>query len=567
MFERTLGSLRRPLFAVGVFGFALNVLALTVPLHMMHVYDHVLTSRSPTTLLFISLLAVGLLAALGLIDMFRSRLLVRVAARFDDALSDRLFAAAVADRLAGRSENPGQPLRDLDTFRTFVSGSALPVLFDAPWAPIFIALIFMLHPLLGVVALAGAAVLLLTTLVNERATRRLSQRASNDTMAAAAFADSALRNAEVIEAMGMRPAIGGRWRRRYGAAVRGHAATADRAGGFVAIAKFWRPFLQVAMLSVGAWLAIENLITPGVMIASSIIMARALAPVEGAIGSWRGIITARSAYQRLRETLARYGEPPTRMQLPDLRGEVSVANLFVAPPRVMRPVVKGITFSLSPGEVMGVIGPNASGKSTLARALIGAWPILSGEIRLDGAALGDLDRTRIGGSIGYLPQDIELFDGTIAENIARFGDADPEGVLDAARLAGLHDVILRLPKAYDTPIGPGGETLSGGQRQRIGLARALYGAPVLVVLDEPNANLDAEGEDALLDAIAALKARGATVIVIAHRPNLVAMVDRLMVLRDGTIEMIGPRAEVLARVTRPPASRDGAPVVAKFAGR
>ena len=557
------GRMRPSLIAVGLFSLAINVLTLTVPLHMLHVYDHVLTARSGATLFFLTLLAIGLLAALGLIELFRSRVLVRAGVQLDHDFAERMFGAAVSDKLRGRSDNPTQALRDLDALRGFVSGGALPVLFDAPWAPIFIAVTFLLHPLLGAIALAGATVLLLTALANESATRRRSQSATADTIAAAGFADQALRNAEVIEAMGMAPALIERWQNRHRLAVDGHAMVADRSGSFVAIAKFWRPLLQVGMLAGGAWLAIDNIITPGVMIASSIIMSRALAPIEGAIGSWRGFLSARTAYHRLRETLGRHGDTPSRMALPDLKGDLLVSNLYVAPPRAVKPVLKGISFSLAPGAAIGVIGPSASGKSTLARALVGAWPIVSGEIRLDGAALADLDRARIGRRIGYLPQDIELFDGTVAENIARFGEPDPEGVLTAANLAGLHNIILRLPQAYDTPIGPGGEALSGGQRQRIALARAVYGRPALVILDEPNANLDAEGEDALLTAIVALKKQGTAVVVIAHRPTIVGAVDNILLLRDGVMEMLGPRAEVLAKVTRPAS----APVIVKTGTR
>jgi len=568
LLDTTVAQMRPLLTAVGIFSLAINVLALTVPLHMMHIYDHVLTSRSGATLLFITLLAVGLLAGLGFLELFRTRVLVRVAARVDRSLGEALFAAAVADRLLGRSDNPGQALRDLDTLRTFVSSGALPVLFDAPWAPVFIVVTFLLHPALGFVGLGGAVFLLVTALINERVSRRQISAAAVETIAAAALADQALRNAEVIQGMGMRPAVVGRWRTRQDAAAVAHAAAADLAGAFVAVAKFWRPFLQVGLLATGAWLAIENLITPGVMIASSIIMARALAPVEGAIGSWRGFVNARGAYRRVHDVLARHATPEPRMPLPELRGEVRVSNLFVAPPRAVKPVLKGISFVLAPGESLGVIGPSASGKSTLARALVGAWPIVSGEIRLDGASLADLDRARIGPRIGYLPQDVELFDGTVAENIARFGVPDADRVVTAARMAGLHDLILRLPQGYDTRIGPGGEALSGGQRQRIALARALHGDPAIVILDEPNANLDAEGEEALLSAMAALKERGATVIMIAHRPNTLAAVDRILVLRDGAVEALGTRSEILARFTRPPAPvREPGSVVTKIASR
>ena len=542
----------RPAFAaVALFSLAINILTLTVPLHMLHVYDHVLTSRSGTTLLFLTLLAVGLLAALGCIEVFRSRILVRIGTRLDHELGDRLFNAAIADKLRNRSENPAQNLRDLDALRAFAGGNALPVLFDAPWAPVFIGITFLLHPLLGTIALVGACVLLTTALINETSTRQRTRTATAETISAASFADSAVRNAEVIEAMGMAPAIIRRWQGKQRKAVEGHATVADRSAGFVAVAKFWRPFLQISMLAAGALLAIGNIITPGVMIAASIIMARALAPVEGAIASWRTFLAARTAYERLRSSFANCAEMPARMELPDPNGELAVSNLYVAPPRIVKPVLKGVSFNLSPGEALGVIGPSASGKSTLARALVGAWPILSGEIRLDGATLNNFDRARLGRRIGYLPQDIELFDGTVAENISRLGDAEPEAVLDAARLAGLHDMILRMPQGYDTTIGPGGEGLSGGQRQRIALARALFGRPSLLVLDEPNASLDTEGEDALLSAVSALKAGGAAIVIIAHRPTITVAVDRILVLREGSVEMLGPRAEVLARFTRP----------------
>lgn len=567
-FAATFGRIRPSLIAVGLFSLAINLLMLTVPLHMLHVYDHVLTARSSITLLFLTLLAAGLLAALGLLELFRSRILVRVGVQLDHDFGERLFSAAVSDKLRGRADNPAQALRDLDTLRGFVSSGALPILFDAPWTPIFIVVTFLLHPLLGLIALAGAIVLLLTALINESTTRKRSQTANVETIAAAGFADSALRNAEVMEAMGMTPALVNRWQRKHRVAVDGHAMVADRSGGFVAIAKFWRPFLQVGMLAGGAWLAIDNIITPGVMIAASIIMSRALAPIEGTIGSWRTFLSARSAYHRLRETLTRHAEQPPRMPLPDLKGELAVSNLFVAAPRSVKPILRSVSFTLSPGAALGVIGPSASGKSTLARALVGAWPAVSGEIRLDGAALPDLDRARIGRQIGYLPQDIELFDGTVAENIARFGEPDTEVVLAAAHLTDLHNAILRLPQAYDTQIGPGGEALSGGQRQRIALARAVYGCPALVILDEPNANLDAEGEDALLGTIVALKKQGSAVIVIAHRPTIVGAVDNILVLRDGAVDMFGLRAEILARVARPVVPpREVAPVVVKTGTR
>jgi PrtD family type I secretion system ABC transporter len=559
--DDVLSRSRGALAAVGLFSFAINVLLLVVPLHMLHVYDHVLTSRSGPTLLFLSMLAAGLLGALGLLELARSRVLTRLGARLDAELGSRLFAAAVGDRLAGRSDAAAQPLRDLETLRGFITGGGLPVLFDAPWAPFFIAVTFLLHPWLGLVALVGALALFLVAVLNDATTRRLSNDAATESIAAGAFAESALRNAEAIEAMGMGPAVARRWHARHDRALAGQLRVAERSGAFSAIAKFWRPFLQIAMLSAGAWLAIQQVISPGVMIAGSIVMARGLAPVEAAIASWRGFVAARRARNRLSEVLARHQRAAAPMKLPRPKGAVELSNLCVAPPRTVKPVLRGIGFALAPGEALAVIGPSAAGKSTLARALVGIWPALSGEVRLDGAALRDYGREDLGRCIGYLPQDVELFDGTVADNIARLGDADPEGVVAAARLAGVHETILRLPQGYETAIGPGGEALSGGQRQRIALARAVYGEPALVVLDEPNSGLDTEGEEALRMAIAALKAMGTTVVIVAHRSSAIAAVDKILVVRDGAMEMIGPRAEVLARVTRP------MPAVAAVGGR
>jgi PrtD family type I secretion system ABC transporter len=549
--DEMLSRSRGALAAVGMFSLAINVLLLVVPLHMLHVYDHVLTSRSEATLFFISLLAVGLLVALALLELARSRVLTRLGARIDVEFGDRLLAAAVADRVAGRHDAAAQPLRDLEVLRGFVTGGGLPVLFDAPWAPFFIAVTFLLHPWLGLIALFGGVALFLVALLNELTTRRLSNEAAAESITADGFVDSALRNAEVVAAMGMGPDVARRWRARHDRALSGQLRVAERAGAFAASAKFWRPFLQIAMLSAGAWLAIQQVITPGVMIAGSIVMARGLAPVEAAIASWRGCAAARRARRRLDEVLARHDRAATPMPLPRPKGTVELTNLFVAPPRTVKPVLKGVSLSLAPGEALAVIGPSAAGKSTLARGLVGLWPPLSGEVRLDGAALGDYDRAALGRRIGYLPQDVELFDGSVADNIARFGEPDPEGVIAAARLAGAHEMILRLPQGYDSAIGPGGEALSGGQRQRIALARAVYGTPSLVVLDEPNSNLDAEGEEALRAAVAGLKALETAVVIVAHRPSAISGVDKILVLRDGAVEMFGPRAEVLARVARP----------------
>ena len=546
-----LAVFRRSLVAVGVFSLVINALALTVPLHMMQVYDRVLSSHSGATLFFLSTLAAFLLAIFGLLELVRSRVLLRLGTGFDDLFGERLFAAAIADRLHGSGDPPGQGLRDLETVRSFLSGGSLPLLFDAPLCPLFIAAVFLLHPVLGLVALAGALLLLAIAILNETITRAPLREAARESMAATAFAEASLRNADAIEAMGMRAALVRRWQARHRTALIRQSVAADRGTWLSSGAKFVRPLLQVAMLSAGAALAIEQVITPGLMIAASIIMGRALAPVEGAITMWRGFVGARAAYARLRNVLGRHPDRSPPMALPAPAGALEVNGVFASPPRTVKPVLRGVSFALAPGEALGIIGPSAAGKSTLARVLVGVWPVLAGEIRLDGAALADWDRSELGRHVGYVPQDIELFDGTVAENIARCDEPDSHKVIAAARLARVHEMILRLQRGYETTLGEGGAALSAGQRQRIALARALYGDPALVVLDEPNSNLDGDGEDALRAAILGLKAAGKTVVIIAHRPNVVGVVDKILMLRDGATELFGPRAEVLARVTRP----------------
>ncbi len=535
--------------AVGIFSFFINALMLTVPLYMLQVYGRVLASRSEDTLLMLTLLALGLLLTLGLVDLARSRVLVRVGARFDNRLSDSVLSAMLVNRLRSQRAH-GQPLRDLETIRTFLTGPGLLALFDAPWTPIFILVIFVLHPVLGFVAAGGAVVLFALAIVGELITRGPLREASKVSVNSHAFAESSLRNAEAIQAMGMMTGLLRRWLRRQEAAIGLQALASDRAGAVSASAKIVRQLLQIGMLGVGAYLAIRQVITPGVMVVASIIMARALAPVEVAINSWRSFLSARSAYARLQYLMAQWRPSQEPMKLPKPSGALAVEGVVAAPPGATKAILKGVSFALSKGEMLGLIGPNAAGKSTLARLLVGVWEPAAGHIRLDGADVCHWSREQLGPHVGYLPQDVELFDGTVAENIARFHE-QPEGdkVVAAANRAGVHEMILELPEGYDTPIGEGGSVLSAGQRQRIALARALYGDPALIVLDEPNSNLDAEGEEALRTALTNLRAAGKTVIVIAHRPAIINAVDKLLVLRDGRVNMFGPPAEVLPSVT------------------
>ncbi|MEO1142313.1 MAG: type I secretion system permease/ATPase, partial [Pseudomonadota bacterium] len=418
--------------------------------------------------------------------------------------------------------------------------------------------IYLLHPYLFAVAAMGALILFIIALANEFATRTPLRDASHHSSNATNFSQHLLSHAETVESMGMLPGLKRRWLEENRKALSQQAKASDRAGVMTAMSKFVRPVLQVAILGTGAWLALAQEISPGAMVAASIIMGRALAPVEGAISNWRSFVMARASYGRLKEIFLQDGRHVSKHPLRKPKGLINVEKLVLAPPGVETPVIKGISFAINPGEVVGVIGPSASGKSTLARALVGVWGATNGSVRLDGMNIHQWNHLEVGENLGYLPQDVELFEGTIADNISRFNEAEKDAVIEAAVMANVHDLILHLPRGYDTIVGPGGAVLSGGQRQRIGLARAIFGAPKFIVLDEPNSNLDSEGEAALRQALEKLKESGATVVVIAHRPSVLSVADKIMVLRDGMIEQYGPRDEVMGNVTRvvkPPESK------------
>ena len=534
-----LGVLKR----VAFFSFFINLLTLTSSIYMMQVYDRVLGSRSGPTLLYLTLFAGACLATLAALEVVRSRLLVRLGTRFDAQLSGLVFMRTLT---AGRS---GQGLRDLDQLRTFLTGPHILSLLDAPWMPIYIGLVYLLHPWLGHVALVGGVLLFLLALWNERDTREPIGEAGKQMAASTQFAEVSARNAEAVRAMGMLPGLTALWRKRHDLGIGLQGVASDRAGNVAAVAKALRFFLQIAILGVGAWLVIQQECTGGVMIASSIIMGRGLAPVEAAIGGWRGFLQARESYGRLLKGFGSDAADAPTMPLPKPDGKLVFEGVSGGPPDLRKFTVQGLSFSLEPGVVLGITGPSAAGKSTLARLAVGVWRPGAGVVRLDGANIADWNREDVGPHIGYLPQDIELFPGTVAENIARFGAVDADRVVDAAQLAGAHQVILELPQGYDTPIGPAGVNLSGGQRQRIGLARAFYGRPPLIVLDEPTSNLDAEGEGAVRQAMEALRGQS-TMIVIAHRPAVLGGTDQLMVVFKGQIANFGPTSEVMPVITR-----------------
>lgn len=537
--------------ATAGFSFFINLLLFAAPLYMLQVYDRVLASRSESTLVMLTIAVAMMLAVMGVLELIRSKVLARIGLHLDGALGGRIFSATFRRALSGPGAAHGQPLRDLDTLREFSTGQGIVVFFDAPWTPLFIAVAWILHPILGMVSLAGAVIILSLAIANELLTRRSLRQGSAEAINASEFAESTLRNAEVLRAMGMLPALASRWRERHHRALGCSAVAASRAGMLTAASKTIRMFLQSLILGVGAWLAIKQEISPGAIIACSIIMGRALAPVEMAVGHWKGFSAARSAFARLSALLDGLPAERDSLSLPAPKGALDVDRVIAAPPGVTSPVLKGVSFALQPGEIMGVVGPSAAGKSTLARCLMGVWPAAGGTIRLDAAEIASWNPDEIGPHLGYLPQDVELFDGTVAENIARFGKLDAAKVVAAAQAAGVHEMILHLADGYDTAIGEGGRALSGGQRQRIGLARALYGNPAFLVLDEPNANLDTLGEQALVRALEGLRARNATAVVITHRMNILGCVDKILVLREGVSEMFGGRDEIMARLSRP----------------
>jgi ATP-binding cassette subfamily C exporter for protease/lipase len=543
--QQVLLTFRRTFYTVGAFSAISNMLMLVPSLYMLQVYDRVLASRNELTLLMLTMLMLGAYIAMSALDLVRSFVLVRVGARFDMQLNKRIYTAAFEQNLKRVGGNAGQALHDLTNIRQFLTGNALFAFFDAPWFPVYLIVIFAFEPQLGLFALGGTVVLVILAYVNEVVSRKPLAEANTMSIASSTLATNNLRNAEVIESMGMLPNLMGRWFKLHGKFLSLQAEASEKAGTVGAITKFVQVSLQSLVLGLGALLVIEGKITPGMMIAASILIGRALAPVQQVIGVWKSWSSTRSAYERLVALLENNPARPAGMPLPKPLGQLHIETVSAAPPGVTVPVLKGVSFALAPGDVLGVIGPSGAGKSTLARLLVGVWPAMMGHVRLDGADIFQWNKAELGPNIGYLPQDIELFAGTVSENIARFGTIDPEQVVQAAKRAGVHDMILHLPQGYDTLLGDGGGGLSGGQRQRLGLARAMYGDPSLIVLDEPNSNLDDLGEAALVQAVNDLRQRGKTIILITHRTSIISATTRLLLLRDGAVEMFGPTNLVL----------------------
>ncbi|WP_107851447.1 type I secretion system permease/ATPase [Oceanimonas marisflavi] len=545
VFHRPLGRLWGAMAWVLLFSMAVNLLMLATPIYMLQVYDRVLNSRSQDTLLLLTLMVLVALATMAALEVVRGWLMVRLSRWLDNHWANELLAAEI--RAAGQGGAPSvQGLRELERLRGFLCGPAVLALLDCPWVPVFLAFVFVLHPLLGWAASAGALVLFVLALLNQWLTRRLLAASAGAGRQAMERAEGAVRNADAIHAMGMMPQLLTHWRSSYNSGQAAQCRASERAGLVTAGSKFVRLGLQVMMLGAGAWLVIQGELTSGGMIAGSILMGRALAPVEQSIASWRTMLSALGAYRKVRAMLAPIADTAPALAMPEPAGKLTVEGLTYYHPGCQSPLLRGIGFELAPGEVLGIIGPSGAGKSTLVRLLLGNIRPQAGEVRLDGVEMSQWPSEEKGPHCGYLPQDVELFSGTVRQNIARMGEEDSPQILEAAQAAGCHQWILRLPQGYDTEIGDGGRALSGGERQRLALARALFGKPILVVLDEPGASLDNLGEQALQQAIGRLKERGATVVLIGHRPATMQQVDKVLVLQQGQVAAFGPREEVMA---------------------
>ena len=543
---QALWTFRREFLVVGVFSMVANVLMLSPTLYMLQVFDRVMSSRSELTLLAMSLITLFLFGVMAFAEWMRSRVLVRSGVRLDALLGTRVFNASFDAHLAPSRVSPARSFGDLIQIRQFLTGQGILAFFDTPWTPIYMGVLFILHPMLGFLALFFAAVQGALAWFGHRRTVTPAEDASKASSESAAYLQSKLRNAEVLEPMGMVHNLRPHWARRHAHAQELQGRAQAITHRITAWSKFIRYSQQSLALGAGALLVIDGQLSPGGMIAANVLMSRALAPIDMLVGTWRGFIGARSAFRRLEALLAAHPERDPALSRVAPQGALALRDVVAVAPGRAEPILKGVSVAVPQGTVTVVLGPSGSGKSTLARCMLGIWPDVSGEVLLDGLPIAGWDRNELGPYVGYLPQDVELFEGSIAENIARFGEVSPEKVIAAARSAGLHEMILRFPKGYDTPIGEAGHLLSGGQRQRIGLARAMYGDPVLVVLDEPNANLDDVGEAALVRAVQELKVKGCTVFLITHRPGIVAVADRVLVLRNGVVKADGPRDEVLA---------------------
>ena len=547
--NHAVSAARSALIPAGIFSLFINALALVSPLYMLQVYDRVLSSRNLMTLLFLTIIAVFLYLVYGSLEAMRSRVLVRGGARFENVLRTPLFETTFAAMLGRKSGTvEAQPFRDADMVREFVTGSAMLAFFDLPWVPLFVAAAFLLHPIFGWLAIGSGILTLIFTIINEYSTKKLLHRATQASISAHADVSATLRNSEVMRAMGMASGLQDRWADRRNEQIAWQAVASDRGSALMAGLKSFRQIVQVFILGVGGYLCLEGELSAGGIVAASIIVGRALAPIELAVSQWKVFQGARGAWGRLQDLFRAIPQSQMRMPLPAPKGNIMVEQIVAAAPGERTPILRGVSFQLEKGDALAIIGPSAAGKSSLIRVLLGVWPALAGTVRFDGIDVNHWNPNDLGPHIGYLPQDVELFAGTIAQNIARFREAEHADVIQAAELAGVHEMVQHMPNGYDTQIGEGGHAVSGGQRQRIGLARALFGKPAIVVLDEPNANLNSTGESALVGAIRYLKQTSSTVIFVTHKTNMLTLADKVLLMEQGAVRVYGEREEVLARL-------------------
>jgi len=563
--QAALKACKSSFLSVGFFSFFVNALMLVPTFYMIQVSGRVIPSGSTSTLLMLTLILTVLVITMGALEWVRSRIMVRISNRLDVLLSRDVYRASFKRALiSGGSDATAQSLNDLTSLRQFFTGPGLFAFFDAPWFPIYTAVMFLFHPWFGWATIFCGVVLTVLAIVNHRVTGKALASANKENVSSNVVTTKTLRNAEVIESMGMLETLMIRWARRQRNIIKLQSDASDKGGAVSSISKTFRSWSQSIMLAIGAYLVVTHEINPGLLMAGSLLLGRALAPIDQMISSWKGFVAAKVQYDRLNKVMDDLNKEPERMPLPAPEGHIQVENLIVAPPGAKAPVLRSISFVAPAGSIVGIVGPSAAGKSTLVRALMGIWPPQHGVVRLDGADIASWDKQALGPYVGYLPQDIELFEGSISENIARFDKVDPEKVVQAAQMAGVHEMILMLPDGYDTVIGSEGVNLSGGQRQRIGLARAIYGNPRLIVLDEPNSNLDDVGERALGVALQKLKETGATVFIVSHRPNILTRLDRILVMAGGTISLYGERDRVIAELAAQQAKlqQRGAPAAA-----
>ncbi len=548
--EKVLKETRKSFMYVGFFSFFINILMLVPSIYMLQVYDRVMASKSIETLVLLTIIVTFLFFTMGILEVIRSRILVRIGNKMDIALNGYLFDVIFNQARLNPAGASSMPITDLIKIRQYMTGNGVFALFDSPWFPVYLFVMYIFSPWFAAFTIFAALVIMTITIINEKKTKKDLAGANKMNNVSMQYLNRNLQNAEVIHAMGMNENIKNQWLKKHHGFLSAQSSASDEAGRWANMSKTLRQLFQSLTYGIGAYLAIEGLISPGVIIAGAVLMGRALQPLDLLTNSWKGFADAKEAYKRLNALLKEIPELPETMQLPAPKGEIRVENIVVAPPNSKVPTLKGINMLIPQGYTVGIIGPSASGKSTFARAVLGLWPLMGGKVRLDGADIHQWDPIDLGKYIGYLPQDIELFEGTISENISRFTKVDADSVVEAAKIAGVHTMVLSLPNGYDTVVGAGGSTLSGGQRQRIGLARALYKKPPVIVLDEPNSNLDEEGEKALLNAILTMKQNGSTIILITHRPNILAAVDNLAVFSQGTLTMYGSKNDVLAKLNQ-----------------